>query len=51
LHKGELGHGEWFVRVTVHYFVGGIADIIVTARRDKKVHGALDCLQLGLVVV
>lgn len=49
--KGELKSGDWFVRVTVHYVVGGIADIIVTARRDKKVHGALDCLQLGSIIV
>ena len=49
--RGELQSGEWFVRVTVHYFARGIADIIVTARRDKKVHGALDCLQLGAIIV
>lgn len=41
---------EWYMRITVHYATRQIADIIVTARRDKKVHGALDCLQLGTVV-
>lgn len=48
---GCLRQGEWFMRVTVHYAVRRVADIVITARQDKKVHGALDCLQLGAIVV
>ncbi len=48
---GSLQQGEWFMRITVHYSMRRVADIIVTARQDKKVHGALDCLQLGSIVV
>lgn len=47
---GYLQQGEWFMRVTVHYSTRRVADIIVTARQDKKVHGAPDCLQLGAVI-
>ncbi|MEK7619318.1 MAG: hypothetical protein AAB416_03745 [Patescibacteria group bacterium] len=48
---GSVHHGEWFMRVTVHYAARRVADIAVTARQDKRVHGALDCLQLGAIVV
>lgn len=48
---GCLHQGKWFMRVTVHYAVRRVADIIITARQDKKVHGALDCLQLGAILV
>lgn len=48
--EGYLQQGEWFVRVTVHYAARRVADIILTARRDKKVHGAIDCLMLGAVM-
>ena len=48
---GCLRQGEWFMRITVHYSVRRVADIVITARQDKKVHGALDCLQLGAIVV
>ncbi len=48
---GELVENEWFLRVTVHYAGPRVADVIVTARQDKKVHGALDCLQIGSIVV
>jgi len=48
---GCLQQSEWFMRITVHYLVRGVADIIITARRDKKVHGAPDCLQLGAIIV
>lgn len=47
---GSLQQDEWFMRITVHYSLRQIADVIITARRDKKVHGALDCLQLGAVL-
>ncbi len=49
--NGELLRDEWFLRITVHYSVRRIADVVVTARRDRKVHGATDCLQLGAVIV
>ena len=48
---GRLRQGEWFMRITVHYSMRRVADIVVTARQDKRVHGALDCLQLGSIVV
>jgi hypothetical protein len=41
---------DWFMRVTTQYVNHRLADVIVTARRDKSVHGAKDCLQLGTVV-
>lgn len=47
----ELVATDWFMRVTAQYVKGALADAIVTARRDKAVHGAKDCLQLGTVVV
>jgi hypothetical protein len=49
--SGELLTGIWFMRVTVHYSERRVADVVVTARQDKKVHGAIDCLQLGSVLV
>lgn len=42
---------DWFTRVTVHYVNRHLADIVVTARRDKSVHGAKDCIQIGTVVI
>ncbi len=45
--KMEYG---WFMRVTVQYVNRQLADVVVTARRDKSVHGAKDCLQIGTVV-
>lgn len=50
--EGELTDDDWFLRLTTLFTVlkpETIADIIVTARKDKKVHGALDCLQIGAV--
>ncbi len=41
----------WYMRVTAHYVGRQLADILVTARRDKAVHGAKDCLQLGTIVL
>ena len=41
---------NWFMRVTTHYVNRNLADIIVTARRNKAVHGAKDCLQLGAII-
>lgn len=48
---GAVKEDQWYTRVTAHYAVRRLADIIVTARRDKKVHGAKDCLQLGTVII
>ncbi len=42
---------DWFVRVTAQYVRRDLADVIITARRDKSVHGAKDCLQLGTIVL
>jgi hypothetical protein len=42
---------DWFMRVTVQYVSSQLADVIVTARRDKAVHGAKDCIQIGTVIV
>ncbi|MEK7164763.1 MAG: hypothetical protein AAB779_02350, partial [Patescibacteria group bacterium] len=48
---GEEREDYWYTRVTAHYAARRLADIIVTARRDKKVHGAPDSLQLGTIIV
>ena len=42
---------NWFMRATVQYVNRQIGDIIITARQDKAVHGAKDCLQLGTIIV
>ncbi len=49
--KGEVLEGEWYARITAHFVLRRVADLVVTARRDKKVHGALDCLQIGTAIV
>jgi hypothetical protein len=51
--KGDLlmTSNDWFTRVTVHYVNHQLADIVVTARRDKSVHGAKDSIQIGTIVV
>ena len=41
---------DWFMRITTHYVNRNLADIIITARRDRAVHGAKDCLQIGTVI-
>lgn len=42
---------DWFMRVTVQYVNRKLGDIIITARRDKAVHGGKDCLQIGTVII
>lgn len=42
--------GEWHIRVVVHFSRRDVAEVTVTARQDKKVHGAIDCIQLGSVL-
>lgn len=49
--NGDIQQDEWFMRVTVHYTTRRVADIVITARRDKKVHGAPDCLQIGSAII
>jgi len=49
--EGEERFDDWYLRIGVFYAKRGISDISVTARRDKRVHGATDCLQIGTVVV
>ena len=57
-HSLKLRHFEdervrishWFGRFTVYFVDGQVADGDLTARRDKKVHGALDSLQLGIAI-
>ena len=43
---GSVHHGEWFMRVTVHYAARRVADIAVTARQDKgsTVHSTVSSL-------
>lgn len=42
---------DWYVRVTTQYVNRQLADVIITARRNKAVHGAKDCIQLGAIVL
>jgi len=42
---------DWFMRVTVQYVNRHLGDAIVTACRDKAVHGGKSCLQIGTVVL
>ena len=49
--EGGVVSGKWFARVTAHYVRKELADLVVTARQDKKVHGAKDCIQLGTILV
>jgi hypothetical protein len=48
---GLVDSASWHTRVTVHIIGDDLADIVVTARQDKRVHGATDCLQLGTILV
>jgi hypothetical protein len=41
----------WHSRLTTYYIGDELADIVVTARRDKRVHGSVDCVQLGTILV
>jgi hypothetical protein len=49
--NGNVCSGEdWYMRVTVQYINRALGDVIVTARRDKAVHGAKDCIQIGAIL-
>jgi hypothetical protein len=41
----------WHTRVTAHIIGETLADIVVTARQDKRVHGAPDCIQIGTTLI
>ncbi len=41
---------DWFMRVTLQYVNRQLGDIVVTACRNKAVHGAKNCIQIGSVV-
>lgn len=42
---------DWFMRITAQYVSRQLGDVIITARRDKAVHGAKDCIQIGSIVL
>lgn len=42
---------DWFMRVTAQYVNRQLADAVITARRDKAVHGAKDCIQIGTTIL
>lgn len=48
--NGETHLAPWYIRFTVFFSQRRVADAEITARRDKRVHGALDCLQIGTVI-
>lgn len=48
---GQRAEADWHLRVIVHFSQAKVADVIVTARQDKAVHGAKDCLLIGGVLV
>jgi len=47
---GYLKQDNWHIRLTVHFSPIEIAGAVVTARKNKLVHGAVDCLQLGVAI-
>lgn len=49
--NGEVSEDTWFSRIIVQFAGRQVADIELTARKDKRVHGAPDCLQLGAILV
>lgn len=49
----EIGQHQkdiWFIRITMYYTNGKIGGAKVAARKNKLVHGARDCLQLGIIL-
>jgi hypothetical protein len=38
------------MRVIAQYASRNLADVIITARRHRAVHGGKDCIQLGSVI-
>ena len=39
--------GTWYLRITGHFTRTGVADLALTARKDRSVHGAKDALLFG----
>lgn len=48
--QGEQKQDKWYSRLTVHFTSKQIAGMVITTRKDKRVHGALDCLQIGTIL-
>jgi hypothetical protein len=42
---------DYYFRIIAHITEYGILDVEVTGRPDRKVHGALDCIQLPSVLI
>lgn len=47
---GDLKRDKWYSRFTIHFTPKKISSMVITARRNKRVHGALDCLQIGTIL-
>ncbi|MFH1551795.1 MAG: hypothetical protein ABIC36_02865 [bacterium] len=45
----KIKEDDWSIRLTVHFNFKEIAEMTVVARKDRKIHGAIDCLQLGVI--
>ena len=50
IYSDTLSESMFFTRLTIHYVNRDLADIVVTARQDKEVHGK-DCLILGTEII
>lgn len=48
--EGRERQGRWYLRITAHFSLGKVADLVVTARPDRRVHGAKDSLQFGSII-
>lgn len=46
----DLKQDKWYLRLTSHFTPRQVAGLVITARKDKRVHGALDCLQIGAIL-
>ncbi|MDP2704315.1 MAG: hypothetical protein Q8P01_03765 [bacterium] len=49
--EGEVLTDTWYNRLTAHFSSRELADLSITSRRDKRVHGAVDAIELGSVIV
>lgn len=48
--QAALQTNSWFVRLTAYMSYRGVEDVAVTARTDKRVHGATDAILTGTVI-
>jgi hypothetical protein len=46
----DIVTGEFYCRFTAYFSLNGLVDLRVVARPDKRVHGAPDAVQIGVVV-